>query len=461
MKIKRIDGDEFSGGDAGTPEVSRLASPCAMKRRAATLRARFLFVLGLASTAFGAGPERLTLKQAEEIAIKNHPKITAAELQALAANQAVTQVRSALFPILSANATAVGTDQENPRISAGALNNPSIFARNGDGLVLNQLITDFGRTANLTKSSALHARAEEQNSIATRAQILLAVNAAYFAVLQAQSVLQVAEQTVATYQLTYDQVSQLAKNKIKSGLDVSFAKVDLDRGQILLVKARNDLNAAFATLWTVLGYRDEHSFQLVDEPMLEPALPDLPRLIAGALLNRPELAGLRLHSESARRFAKAEMDLNYPTISAVAAVGVTPVRDPMLNDHYAAAGVNLNFPIFAGMLYRARQDEAKLLAQKAEATLRDQENNVIRDVRVAWLNANYAFERFGLTAKLLESANEAHELAQARYKVGLSSIVELSQSQLNKTSAQIEQADAKYQYLTQRAMLDFQIGALR
>ncbi|MHB8523029.1 MAG: TolC family protein [Limisphaerales bacterium] len=465
MKTEWIEGKNTCAAAAVAPGMLRPTVPFPRKRSrpAPPWPSLFLLLAGLAGAVLGADPETLSLKQAGEIAIKNHPRITAAELQALAAQQVVTQVRAAFFPTLSANATAVGTDQENTRVTSGGLDNPHIFDHQGDGLILSQLITDFGRTANLTKSSALHARAEEQNAIATRAQILLAADAAYFAVLQAQSVLRVAEQTVATYQLTYDQVVQLANTNVqmRSALDVSFARVDLEKGKILLVKAANDLKGAFATLWTVLGYRDEHTFQLVEEPLSGPGPTDLTRLLADALANRPELAGSRLNSESARRFAKAEMDLNYPTISAVAAVGVTPVHDPILNDHYAAAGVNLNLPIFAGLLYKARQDEAKLLARKADENLRDQENNIIRDVRIAWLNTNYTFERLGLTAKLLESANQAYDLAQARYKVGLSSIVELSQSQLNKTSAEIDQADAKYQYLTQRTLLNFQIGALR
>jgi outer membrane protein len=83
---------------------------------------------------------------------------------------------------------------------------------------------------------------------------------------------------------------------------------------------------------------------------------------------------------------------------------------------------------------------------------------VIRDVRIAKLNVDYAFERLGLTAKLLEHATQAFGLVQARYDIGASSILDLSQAQLNKTAAEIAQASANYQYHLQRAVLDFQIG---
>ena len=93
--------------------------------------------------------------------------------------------------------------------------------------------------------------------------------------------------------------------------------------------------------------------------------------------------------------------------------------------------------------------------------IRDMVDNIASNVRVAWLNANYASEKLQLTGRLLQHANIAFDLAQARYKVGASSIVELSQAQLNKTSAEIGEAAAKYDYLTQRALLDYQVGALR
>ena len=66
-----------------------------------------------------------------------------------------------------------------------------------------------------------------------------------------------------------------------------------------------------------------------------------------------------------------------------------------------------------------------------------------------------------MTQQLLNQANQALDLAQSRYKLGLSSIVELSQAQLNQTQAEIVQASAKYEYETQRSVLSYQLGAVR
>ncbi len=412
------------------------------------------------SIAGDARPHSLTLGEAQALALKNHPRVTEAELIALASKQVVRETRSAFFPFVTADATAAGTTAANTRITAGGLNNPLILEREADGINITQLITDFGRTANLTASSKLQARAQEQNALATRAEILLAVNTAYFSALQAQSILMVAKQTVATRQLTLDQVSELATNKLKSGLDVSFAKVDLDSSKLLLANANNDLQSSFATLANVLGERLQQDYRLVEEPIPTGTVPDNTQLVQIALRDRPDLVQLRFQSGAAVKFANAEKDLNYPTISAVGGAGVAPIRDPLLRDNYAAAGVNVSFPIFEGMLISAREKEAQLKAKAAQENLRDAENNVIRDVRIAALNLSYAAEQMTLTAQLLASANDAFDLAQARLKVGSSSIVELSQAQLNQTGAAIAQAKAKYEYQTRQSILNFQLGQL-
>lgn len=80
---------------------------------------------------------------------------------------------------------------------------------------------------------------------------------------------------------------------------------------------------------------------------------------------------------------------------------------------------------------------------------------------MAYLAAVNAYQRLQLTAQLLQQSEESLSLAQARYQLGLSSIVELTQAQLNVTRAQIAQASAKFDYQGQRALLAFQTGDLK
>jgi outer membrane protein len=404
--------------------------------------------------------QSLTLQQAEQIAIQNHPQIQAATYLAAAAKAQVTQARSDYYPHAYGSATGVKAETDS-RVAAGALNNSIIYSRFADGVTVQQLVTDFGRTHELVKSSNLHAKAQEENVTTSRADVLLQVDAAYYNSLKAQAVLQVAVETVKDRRLVSDQVTELQKNKLKSGLDVSFANVDLAQAQLLLVQAQNDLEASYAELSAALGFADQQTFQLADQP-LPPAPPgDLSVLIAEAVRNRPEIISQQLDVSSAQSYATAERDLWLPTISAVGTAGLTPYRVEELGSRYAAAGFNVNIPIFNGRQFNALHAEAKAEANARQQFLRDLQDAVVRDVRKAWLNSISGYQRLGLTQQLLNEANQALDLAQQRYKLGLSSIIELSQAQLNATQAQISQASAKYDYAAQLSALNYQVGLLQ
>ena len=407
-------------------------------------------------------PAPLTLADAQSLALKNHPQIAAANYRALAAQEVVTETRARFFPNVNAYANAVGAENEDARILAGGLNNPSIYDRLAGGLAVNQLITDFGRTANLTASSKLQAQAGRQNANATREQVLLQVNVAYFGSLGAQAVLQVAQQTVDTRQVLLDQVSVLASNKLKSELDVSFARVAVQESKLLLQQAQNNADDAMTSLSTALGYREPRPFQLADSAQtVLTNTNDVSQLVETALAERPELLSLRNEHDAALKFARSQRDARLPLISAVGMIGDSPSHDSHLPDNYAVGGIQLSLPLFAGGLYTARQHEAELRAQSDDELVRALENNIVRDVHIAWLNVNTALEQLRTTEQLVRNAAEAYDLADARYKIGSSSIVELSQAQLSLTSAQIAEANARYNVLIQQANLNYQVGALR
>ena len=107
-----------------------------------------------------------------------------------------------------------------------------------------------------------------------------------------------------------------------------------------------------------------------------------------------------------------------------------------------AVGVNLIIPIFNGFLYSSEAKEAGYRSRADAERTRDLRDQIVRDVRTAWLPANTAYQRIGVTTQLLKQANEALQLAQTRYQLGLSSIVEFSRAQLQQTSAAIDNTNA-------------------
>jgi len=408
------------------------------------------------SQAIPGSPMPLSLKQAEALALKNNPQISVARLTALASQQVTRQVRSSLWPTATADLTGVDS-KENSRITAGGLNNPVIYERAAVGMMVNQLITDFGRTTNLISSANLAAKAQDQNAVATKDQILLAVDQAFYGALQAHAVLAVAQQTVSARQTVADQVEALFKNKLRSQLDFSFANVNLAQAKLLILDAANNENGALATLSMVLGYPETQNFQLVeDSAAINPPPGNVESLISQAFSIRPEILSLEFQEQSAQKFYTAERDLLLPNIRAVGAIGDTPVRNPVLSNWYGAVGVDVQIPLFNGFLFSARSREASLRAQAAHDRLLDLRNRIARDVRTGWLNANTAYARLSVTQQLLDQSNLALDLADTRYRLGLSSIVELSQAQLQQTQGQISNVQAGYDYRLALAILQYQ-----
>jgi len=415
---------------------------------------------GFADGALQAPPP-LTLREAQDFALAHHPQIQAADLRAQAAAKVVIEARAGYLPQVAGTATAAAAGTNTRIAASGALNNPSVFQRESNGLVLSQLLTDFGRTSSLTASARYQAESATDTTEAIRARVLLDVDHAFLDVLGARAVLNVALQTVSARQLLLDRVTALATAKLKSSLDQSFAEVSLGEARLLLLRAQDELQSAQARLAAAMGLRDPLPRELADVPLSSTPPSEVDGIVQQALATRPELRAARAQREAAERLAAAERAARYPVVSAVAAAGVSPYHDARLDDTYSAAGVVLTVPVFTGGRLSARAQEAGLQAGASQKALDDAENQVERDVRVAWLAARTALQAIDVTHATLESASRALDLAQSRYDLGISSIVELSQAQLQKTQADINDAVARYDYQRRRADLDFATGVLR
>jgi outer membrane protein len=406
---------------------------------------------------------RLTRTDAEQMAIKNNPRVSVGRLIAIAQHQVVRETRAAELPTILGSVTAEDAE-DGSRISSGTLTASRLFEHAGAGATASQLITDFGRTRNLVLSSKLQEKAQNAAALATTEDIVLATDQAFYNALQAQALLSVAEQNVNTRQTTDNQVSVMTKNKLKSTLDLSFADVNLSQGKLLLLDAQNNADSTMVALDDVLGLDKQTIFDLVgDTSTLQAPPADADQLLQLALQQRPDLQALDYNHQAAVKFSHAQRDQLLPTISAMGTAGTVPIRPGSqyyVANWWGAVGVNMNIPIFNGFLYSAQAKEATIRAQAAAEQTRDLRDHIVRDVRTSWLAANTAYQRVAVTEELLKQANLALQLAQTRYQMGLSSIVELSQAQYQQTDAAIGNTNAQYQYRLTLATLNYEIGAI-
>jgi outer membrane protein len=234
------------------------------------------------------------------------------------------------------------------------------------------------------------------------------------------------------------------------------------RAKLLRVDSQSNYEASLSTLSAILGFSDRQDFALVEpSPQTIPPSGDAALLIQQALQLRTEVQSRLDEVSAATKFSKAEHDLWRPTVAASGVVGLAPVRDPHIGNWYGAVSVNINLPVFNGLLFNARARSADLETQTKMQRLQDLQDDVARDVRNAWLDTQKTYERLSLTQQLREQANLALKLAQARYKLGLAAIVEYSQANLQKTKAELQNTEARYQYHVAQIVLASQIGLSR
>jgi outer membrane protein len=293
---------------------------------------------------------------------------------------------------------------------------------------------------------------------------VLGVNRAWFEVLLTQAYVNVANETVKARQTLTDQVTALAKANLKSQIDVSFAEVNLSEAKLLVIRSQDAIDRAYSDLARALGQDQAVHYQLAE--VSAPGAPpnSAEPLIADAIRNRPELRGLQLQLQGAQSFEQAEADLSRPNVSFVGVGGGLPYLDqnPRVAPHeYEGVALNVDIPIFNGHLFSARRQAAHYEAQAAADRVRNLRQQVESDVRAAWISASTAYQRIPVTDQLVMQAQLALTLAQGRYNLGLASIVEVTQAQLNLTQAQIENVSAKYDYQSAYAQLQYTTGALR
>jgi outer membrane protein len=413
------------------------------------------------AAAQAAPSEVLTLNQAETAALANQPRAIAANLRAQAADEQVRAARSGFLPSVGFNATGVRAADTGTSTAAGNITTSSISDRFAYGGNLTQLVTDFGRTSALVSSARSTAEAQKDIAALTRAQVRLNVREAYYQTLGAEAVLRAAKAAQANRQLVVHQLSALAASELRSTLDVHFAEVLESEAELAVVRAEGIVTEECAALAMAMGSKTPITAQLSDVPASQETLPDnIEGVLQTAQSQRADLSAAQAQQHAAESFAQSEKRMSYPSLNVIASAGQIPYHDHTLHDDYAAAGFNLNIPVFTGGLFAARRTEAALQARARAQDTQQLQLEVNEQVRDAWSRAQEAEKSLDVSARLVNQSKEALRLAQDRYDAGLGSIVELNEAQLNETSAEIQAADAEYTYLTRRAELDFAAGLL-
>jgi outer membrane protein len=404
----------------------------------------------------------LGVKQAIEIGLQKHPALQEADANLKAAEARTEQTRSLYYPQVYANFDTIsGVGGINPRFvaPAGAMLRQNLSQYTG-GVIANQRLYDFGFTRNLVDSSQLAARAQEQDSTARQFLVIVTVQRAYLNSLKQHRLVQIAEDTVRERGVIRSQVETLYRQQLKSKLDLALVQVELMNAESVLVKARNDLKASFAELNRAMGVTGPEDYVLEDIPItVRPPRP-LESLITNSL-SHPELLRTKEFARSAEAKVNATKKQYLPTVSAIASAGDYEVFDTSRNQRtggWWTAGAMVSVPLFTGFLIENQVREARAQKDAADAGSMNIQQALTQQVTNAYLDTVTFAQQIKLTEEQVKTAQEALQLARQRYKLGLGSIVEVTQSEVAVTAAQTKLAEAQYDYKIAEVTLAYAAG---
>lgn len=416
----------------------------------------------LGSTEEPAKGRFLGLQTAIETSLQHHPLVQEANAGLMASTARTDQTKSLYYPQVFANADgAAGSGRINPRFvtPAGGLLQPNLSSYTA-GVLASQRVYDFGFTKSLVESSQYGERAHEQDVNARRALVIVNVQRSYLNSLKRQQLVRIAEETVRERGIITSQIDTLYRQQLKSKLDLNLVRVELVNAESLLVRGRNDLKSSYADLNRAMGIVGSEDYTLEDVAIDVKAPRALGDLISDSLAH-PELKRAKEQTSAAEARKRAMKSQYLPTVSAVASGGYYDTFDPNRNvatGGWWAAGGLVSMPLFTGGLIENQVKEASAQQAAALAQSTNIEQALTQQVTNAYLDTVTFTQQIKLAEELVKTALEALSLAKQRYKLGLGSIVEVTQSEVGLTTAQTKLADAQYDYKIAEVTLAYAAG---
>lgn len=333
------------------------------------------------------------------------------------------------------------------------------------GLLVNQLITDFGYTAHRILAGQATEDASEKARLTKKALVILNVQKAYLSCLLQQHLINVTDATLKRRRAVRDQVESLYKHQLKSKVDLDLIRVETSNAELALIRAQNDLKTNMAVLNNAMGVQGPEHYELQALAIATSSPPDIDTLVIDGLQNRPELLGARDKIQASEELLKAVKALHFGSLSAVGSLGVTKywdAHDSGIHDNEVApfwgVGATGRLPLFTGFKIQNQVAEARHARGEAEYERQELANEVVLQIMRAYLTQTTNAQQIALEQERVSYALEALGLAQERYRIGLSPILDVIRATAVAFEAESRLAEAQYIYKTSEVVLAYATG---
>ena len=396
----------------------------------------------------------MTLDKCIELALGNNPQINAAFHDILASDARIKQVWANYFPQLSwqTGYTKIKQLQLSDALGRNLTFNYYILGQ----VTLQQMLYDFGVTQNQATIKRLDYEAYKTTLSATINDVIYQTKDAYFNLLFAFENRRVAEDTVKTFEMFYNQAKAFYEIGMNPKVDVTIAEVNLSNAKLQLIQADNAVNLAVAKLNNVMGVPFIDKYNVQERLKYQPVDVTFNKSVEIARDARPELKLAELKVESANQTMKLVKKSYFPTLSVE---GQYQRGGKSWNSNYGYnIGGYLNFPTINGMLIKNEIKEARYLYDKEIANAKNTQNSIYLEIQNAYLTLEEKKNQMPVAILGVKQAKENYELSYGRYRVGEASPTELKDAQINYQQAQLTYYNALYQYNSSKAALEKAIG---
>ena len=407
-------------------------------------------------------PASLDLGSAINYALDHNYSILQAREQIKLQEGVVVQVSSRSIPNLAVNG---GYTKNSPSISTTYPTENNQYAIQ---VQASQVLFAGGGVKASIKSAKYLRQAAAYDLESVVNQVLFQVRSAYYEVLLAREKTKVQEENVAlfTHQL------EDAKNRLNTGNISNFealrAQVALANQQPALITAKNNYRIALEQLRQVLGApagpagTNVEFAQVTGSLEYAPESYTLESALTSAHDHRPELLSLQSRTLSGEQAVIQAKSTYYPSVSAVGTyewVGMGLTRGGNVSSNGWLLGLQSSWSIFDGRATAGKVRQARSQESQARIGLQAQQLAIDVEVRQAFSSLEEANELVSASKKTVELAEEALRLAQVRYSAGSATQLDVLTSQVELTSARLNELQSHYAYSVALAAIHKAIGA--
>ena len=418
---------------------------------------RLLAPLFLLPLLLPAAPVKLTLGEAQKIALEQNPSLAQVQATVETAMANWGGARSAYLPTLDLQAgltrrrdaaTRPQRDYDNNTLYEAGLS-ASYLVFDGFARRYRLLAAQLGQDMALADCEDARRLLEEQ------------VSYAFYQVLQAQNTMEIRQQDAAFNR----QLKEDAQKKHEFGTaklsEVLNFEYQVQTAEADTIVARNSWKSAWVALGALLSVQEEQiweSMELVPPAEEEPGevCPPIGQVVSYALAHRPDLQNARREVESAALAVKEAKAQWYPQVVAFGNYGFSRSHSARFNSHYDRIvnfGLTATWNLFDGLNTQAaiHQAEAQLLA--SEKGLAAREDSLKSEVRTAYVSLQAAMEVLKKENSLLEVATRSRDLVREEYLGGTATITRLNEAQTNLTNTSLARSNAWIAVLTAQEQL--------